>query len=482
MISSHVSGPRQILIGREAHYQLRLTNQSETPAEQVVAEVHIPEGAEVVDTVASSGIIQLAQDASQPNTFRWQLNRLAAQGTETLDLKLIPRSSRPLELGVDFSYAPIGARAVVEVQEPKLRMIVSGPDEVLYGTPQLYRLSLSNPGSGVAEDVKIHLLPPGGGEETVSSHLVGNLPPGEDKVVEVELTAREAGKLFVKASATAAGDISVDAAKEIFCRKPELEVDWRGPEQKFSGTAATYFFRVRNPGTAPANDVSVGVRLPEGAEFLSASEGQSYDSEQSTVLWRVGALRPGDDYYMELKCLVNKAGINKLDIKAAARESDLVDFKTAETNVVALADLKLEVTDPKGPVPVGQEALYEIRIRNRGTNTAEEVNVVALFSDGIDAESVEGAQYSISDGRVTFRTIEALPAGGEILLKIRARATVPGTHIFRAEVLCRDLEIKLAAEETTRFYQDDTAHTASDSAADAAHRSEAFQDENGSRY
>jgi hypothetical protein len=31
----------------------------------------------------------------------------------------------------------------------------------------------------------------------------------------------------------------------------------------------------------------------------------------------------------------------------------------------------------------------------------------------------------------------------------------PGTHVFRAEVLCKDLEIKLAAEETTRFYQDE---------------------------
>jgi hypothetical protein len=29
--------------------------------------------------------------------------------------------------------------------------------------------------------------------------------------------------------------------------------------------------------------------------------------------------------------------------------------------------------------------------------------------------------------------------------------------VFRAEVLCRDLEIKLAAEETTRFYQDDVS-------------------------
>ena len=41
------------------------------------------------------------------------------------------------------------------------------------------------------------------------------------------------------------------------------------------------------------------------------------------------------------------------------------------------------------------------------------------------------------------------------MLRIRAHAAQAGTHVFRAEVLCSDLEIKLAAEETTRFYADD---------------------------
>ena len=45
-----------------------------------------------------------------------------------------------------------------------------------------------------------------------------------------------------------------------------------------------------------------------------------------------------------------------------------------------------------------------------------------------------------------------MPAGAEIVLRIHAKATQPGTHVFRAEVVCDDLETKLAAEETTRFF------------------------------
>jgi hypothetical protein len=201
--------------------------------------------------------------------------------------------------------------------------------------------------------------------------------------------------------------------------------------------------------------VTVRAALPEGAQLTSASEGQVYDATRREVAWRVGSLGPGDDYYMELKCTVNTPGKNQLRLTAATANGDLTDNKLAETTVIALADLKLEVSDPSGPVAVGDDAVYEIRVQNRGASAAKDVNVIALFSAGVEPVHVDGAQYSVSDGRVSFRAIEDLPAGRQVVLKIRAQAVQPGTHVFRAEVLCRDLEIKLAAEETTRFFDDD---------------------------
>jgi uncharacterized repeat protein (TIGR01451 family) len=475
VITTDIRGPKQITIGREANYRLQLRNQSDAAAEGIVATIRIPTWAEVVDTTTSQGMIQQPRNATGPGQLEWQLSRLEGHASETLDIKLVPRASRPLELGVSWTLSPVGSRAVVQVQEPKIQMSVSGPDEVLFSEPQVFRLMLSNPGTGIAEKVKIDLIPPGNAQAT-TSHVIGDLAPGASKTVEVELTAREAGKLFVKAIASAEGGLTSEAAKEIFCRKPELEVDWRGPETKYAGTPATYFLRVRNPGTAPADDVSLKVALPEGAEFISASEGQSYDAAKSEVSWQVGTLGPGDDNYMELKCLVNAPGLNQLRINATASTSELADEKLAETNVVALADLQLQVSDPSGPVAVGEQAVYEIRVQNRGANTASDVNIVALFSDGVEPDQVEGAMYTVADGRVTFRPIEELPAGREIVLRIRARAVQAGTHVFRAEVLCRDLDIKLAAEETTRFYAEDVLPEGSSGLADqAATRSDGFQ-------
>jgi uncharacterized repeat protein (TIGR01451 family) len=457
-ITSDIRGPKQIAIGREASYRVRLQNLGASAAEAVVATVRIPAWAEVVNTTATNGAVrQLAADDSAV-ILEWQVSRLDAQANETLSIDLIPRASRPLELGVTWTHDPVRTRTIVEVQEPKLHLEVTGPEEVLFGQSHVYRLTLSNPGTGVAENVRINLLPPGGGAETVSTFEVGNLAAGATKTAEVELTAREAGKLSVQAVAIADGELKSEAKKELFCRKPELEVDWRGPETQYAGTAATYFFRVRNPGTAAADDVSVRVSLPEGAEFVSASDGHVLDQTKHEVAWRVGSLGPGDDCYIELRTTVNTPGENKLSITAATAAGNLTDSKFGVTKVVALADLKLDVSDPAGPVAVGDEAIYEIRVTNRGASAAADVNVVGLFSAGLEPEAIDGAPYTVSDGRVSFHTINKLPAGQNVVLEIRAKATEAGTHVFRAEVLCRDLEIKLAAEETTRFYDSQVSH------------------------
>jgi len=457
VITTDIRGPKQILVGREAVYRVRLQNQSAAAADGIVATIRIPSSAEIVDTTATQGTVQPSRKEGTPTQLEWQLSSLNSRGSEVLDIRLIPRESRPLELSVSWTIAPVGSRAIVEVQEPQLKIDIGGPTEVLFDKPQVFRLTLSNPGTGAAENVRIDLVPPGGTQETATSHTFGDLAPGESKSVEIELTAREAGKLMMKAVASAEGGLVSEVSKEIFCRKPELQVDWRGPATKFAGTPATYFFRVRNPGTAPAEDVTVQVVLPEGAEFTSASEGQEFNAEQREVSWRVGTMNPGDDNYMELKCVVNSPGANQLNITASNATGNLTDSKVAETTVEALADLKLSVSDPSGPIAVGTQAVYEIHVVNRGANTARNVNIVALFSEGIEPEQAEGNTYTVADGRVSFRSIEELQAGRDVTLRIRARALRPGTHVFRAEVLCSDLEIKLAAEETTRFYSDEVA-------------------------
>jgi len=455
VIVSHVEGPRSILVGREATYQVTLENTSNAQASDVSAQISVPEWAELVDVMSTSGEVIRRDQGANAGVIEWSLSELAPRSSQALRLRLIPRSGRPLQLGVRWSQAPMQSQATVEVREPKLEIAISGPQEVRFGKSQRYRLTLRNPGTGLTEQVTLRLVPPGGDPQSATTQKIGNLKPGEVKDIDLELTAREAGELLIQAYAIAEGGLKAKATKSVLCLRPELKVDWRGPDKKYAGTVAAYYFRVENPGTATTEPVDMSVKLPAGAEFVSASEGYSMNTLTGVVSWRLAGIEVKEEQFMQLRCKIARAGKNNFEIVAKTSDGELTDSKDFHTEVVALADLKLEVTDPQGPLPLSESVVYEIRVRNRGTTDAENINIVGLFSEGIDPTTVEGAQFSLRDGRVSFYPIKSLPAGREILLRIHAKANKVGTHIFCTEVVCPELDIKLAAQETTRFFQDE---------------------------
>ncbi|MCG8448101.1 MAG: hypothetical protein MI725_00795, partial [Pirellulales bacterium] len=455
VIVSHVEGPRKILVGHEATYQVTLENTSSTTARNVSSIIQVPEWAEVVGAMSSGGTVQLNRAGASAGALEWQVEELVGNSSQTLRLRIIPRSGRPLQLGVEWSQAPTLAKTLVEVQEPKLEMSISGPEEVLYGKPQRYQLVLSNPGTGLTENISVRLVPPGGDPQSAASQVAGNLQPGERKEIELELTARDGGNLMIEASATANGGLRTETLKNVLCRKPELEIDWRGPDKKYAGTVAAYYFRVKNPGTATTDPVVVQVKLPDDAKFIAASDGHSFNPATGLITWRLAGITVDEEQYMQVRCQLERPGENEFEAVAQASKSKLQDIKRFQTNVVALADLKLDVSDPPGPAAVGESVVYEIRVRNRGTSAAENVSIIGLFSEGIDPTSVEGSRFSIRDGRVTFQPVKILPPDHEVRFRIHAAATQAGTHIFRAEAICRELDIKLAVEETTRFYEDE---------------------------
>jgi len=453
VIVSHVEGPRKITVGREANYQVKLQNTSATTAQNLVAEIQIPASAEIVEAMSTSGVVE-SRGATSGDSLQWQLKELPARSSQTLSLKLIPRSGRPLQLAVQWSQSPIASRATVEVQEPKLEMDLAGPEDVLFGESQRYSLILKNPGTGVAENVVIELVPPGSDEESAVSHTVGPLLAGEEKKVDLELTARDAGELVIQATATAEGGLQAEAVQNVVCRKPELQIDWRGPQEQFAGTTTAYYFRVRNTGTAKTEPGEVRLELPPGIQVESATDGYKQNEKTGAIVWQIPEIKPGEEEYLELRCQIEESGLKQFDVIAETKSGSLKDAAQIKTNVVAIADLKLNVSDPTGPVAVGETVSYEVRIRNRGTREAKNVHIVGLFSQGIDPTEVEGAQFSVHDGRVAIHPVKSLPAGQELVIRIRAVASQEGTHIFRAEVTCEELELKLASEETTRFYED----------------------------
>jgi uncharacterized repeat protein (TIGR01451 family) len=280
---------------------------------------------------------------------------------------------------------------------------------------------------------------------------MGVVKAGARRTIEVELTARQAGRLMVRAQATADGGLQCEGKQDVLVRRANLEVVAAGPPLKYAGTDARYAIRVTNTGDATSRDVTATVSLPMGAKYISSTDAGAHDASTGQVQWSVGALRPGGVRVLELTCMLMSAGKNRIDARVSA-EDRLTATGSVTTEVESLADLKLTVNDPQGAVAVGAEMIYEVRIVNRGTKAARNVNVVGYFSEGIEPVGVRGWRADVEVGQVVFDEIPRLAPGQEMVVQVAAQAHRPGDHVFRTELESTDPETKLAIEEWTRFY------------------------------
>ncbi|MEX2186950.1 MAG: hypothetical protein WD875_09160 [Pirellulales bacterium] len=459
VLSVRTVGPRTVTIGKAATYQLLLENSGDAAANEVLVTVKLPAWAEIEGAQATAGVAKApgkenSKDAlSNGEGLQWRVSRLDPGAKQRLVVQIVPRQSTPFQLAVQWTFVPEVTKTVVEVQEPKLQLALDGPKEMLYGASEVYRITLSNPGTGDAENVTVLTSTSASAKDGMNKLAVGTLAAGATKTLELKIDAVDAGTLHVNAKATADGDLASQAAADVLVRRAAIKLVATGPQANYAGTQATFEAHVANPGNATAENVRIEAALPIGAKFEKCSAGGEPSADGTKVVWTIPTLAAGSQRAVELTCTLMSAGANRLQVAAAA-QGQLSDAAEVATRVEALADLKLEVADPRGPVALGADAVYEVRIRNRGTKSAERVNVVGFFSDGIEPVSATGAKYTIEPGQITFATIDALDPNEEVICKITARATKPGNHVFRAELVCESTETRLVVEETTRFYGD----------------------------
>lgn len=435
-------GPERVTLRQPNRYELRVENRGSVNAAGVVVRAVLPAWVAVSNWKPTSGSVELESDP-RSNEVLWQVEDLKAGEVQRLTMQLIPQQAGGFDVEVDWTLVPQQKKMLVQVEEPKLEILIDGPEEVVFGESATYVVRILNPGDGVAPGVVFTLSPQ---SPTPQTQRIGQIPPGKEAQFEVELSAQDQGDLQIHGLATGDLDLRAEASKTINVATADLEAILTGPPLRYQHNEAAYRLQVINNGKATCRNATASLKIPAAVEYLGGID--SAQISGGVLRWQIGELASGQKQEYQLRCRMNQTGEHELAFQC--RGSAAGEAKVAlTTRVEAVADLVLQAHDPAAPAPVDAPVTYEIVLHNRGSKAATDVQVLAHFSDFVEPNQVSGHQGEISVGKVVFDRVDRIEPGQTLKLQIEARANREGVHRFRAEVTSGD--VVLVAEESTRY-------------------------------
>jgi uncharacterized repeat protein (TIGR01451 family) len=443
-----ITGPQGLTVGKPALYVVTVNNESDTAADEVHLRIPLPGFVTVQTTQPTSGEASVQPDGAGAARLMWLLPHVAGRSREQLKVQLVTGVGDSFDLAAEWTVRPAVARAAIQIKQPQLALALAGPGEMVFGEEKAFTLTVSNPGTGDAEHVVVSVTAANAPPQQFDAGLI---PAGHKKEVPLAVVASQPGTIELQIAAAGEGGLEARTAGKVIVRKAEINVAIDGPPLKYAGSEAVYVVTVTNSGTAAADNVNLTLTLPPGAKYLGGLDGSS--ATATGVKWKIANLPARNDRQYEVRLQLSSPGANRIAIQSQAAASGTADG-AAETLVEAVSDLKLVVQDPSGPLPTGEPATYELQIMNRGTQAARQVKVVMQFSDGVEPVGFEGCEARIVPGQIVCHPLPQLGAGEQATVRIKAKATNPGSHHFRVEVTTTDGDARLVTEGTTRFFAD----------------------------
>jgi uncharacterized repeat protein (TIGR01451 family) len=318
-------------------------------------------------------------------------------------------------------------------------------------------LTVSNPGDGVAEQVKVHAQLSEGLEHAKGNKVdfeIGNLNPGESRSVQLICATKTGGEQKCDALAEAEGGLKGQDLAMINVIMPRLDLAIAGPGLRYLDRKATYTLKVTNPGDAPATNVSVADVVPAGFKFLSATDGGRHDFATRTVSWFVGEVGPGQTKEVKFEVVAVNPGEFHHKASAQAARGLKTDAELL-SRVEGLSAILLEVVDTEDPIEVGGDTAYEIRITNTGSKTETDIKLICTIPEKMEFKNAQGPCKCKEEGKViVFDARPKLAPRADAIFRVNVKALQAGDVRFKASITSTNLVEPVLEMEATRIYSD----------------------------
>ena len=439
-----------INVGQECQVELHVKNNGSVTTSQVAVDAVFPTTVRLTSAEP--------KPVATADKLTWSFDSIAPGAERKIVVKLIP--SRRGDLGASAQVRFTGAAtASFRVEEPILKVALKGPTELMLGDPASQFITVSNPGTGTAHDVKVEARLSEGlehgsrGEKLIIE--VGSIGPGETRTVRLGLDAIKGGPQTINVTATSNSEAGGTATAQVNVIAPSLKIAVDGPGLRYKGRNAKYTLTVSNDGSVANNNIRVSQVVADGFKFVSADRSGKYDPSTKSVQWFLGRLEPGQN--AKVICELNATTLGDFaHTVAVLSDSGVRAEAKIETKVDGVASLTMELVDIDDPVETGVETMYEIRVKNEGSKPAAGVSIACELPAGMQLITAKAPVDAIVEGRqILFKSLEQVAPGGQATFKIHVKGVEEGSHRMRVRMTGGGLTEPVVREEVTKVYSDE---------------------------
>jgi uncharacterized repeat protein (TIGR01451 family) len=207
--------------------------------------------------------------------------------------------------------------------------------------------------------------------------------------------------------------------------------------------------------------VVVEVTGGEGGELLGVGAGQPPEPRTGDAGTRppkvpsrlnLGTIEVGKSAKTTVTYMTKRGGPLKVSTTATGECADAVT-DAAQTNVLTIPALLMEVVDSVDPVRVGENTSYKIAVKNQGTGADKNVSMVATLPASMTFVRASGSTNAKAEGQtVTFAPLATLAPGEVATWEVEVKANKADDSRFQIEMTSESLTKPVTENESTRLY------------------------------
>ncbi|MDX2038979.1 MAG: hypothetical protein SFX72_20200 [Isosphaeraceae bacterium] len=441
-LSIEVVAPQVMNINHPAVIKLIVRNTGNTDVSTARVRYELPKELSLLESRPEAN----RASADDP-LLHFMLNTLAAGSERIISLRVKANAVASIDHAARV-YVLAGSRARTVIQQPilKVEMPDPTPSKVLKGKQTQFRIAVKNDGNGPARDVEVTAKFSAGlkvDENDVVGQVIPIIQPGERIELDPLLVDTYAGgeqtcKVIVSSPDVAASPNDMTITRSIIVTKPELTLELKGPPKRFTDTLADYTLTLQNPGTAAAKNITITAILPpSGGRLVAIPAGAQWIKESRRLSWVIPNLEPNERATMGFQ--VRLGGMGLYQVTAEGRSADMLDKESFSTDVSGFPDVRLEISERRRVLDVGEFTVFDITVVNSGTRDATNVRLSAFLATNLEPSNyaVEGLEldadppWNEKTGEIRFPALERLAPNRPIKLSIKAKAKDAGVGTCR---------------------------------------------------